>query len=144
MINDALAVWIATHPVTLAKGHPYSLEIKDDMGQAFDREGNILAEAFGETKQEVFDKLQKMQKDAAEIRIRELHSKESVNADLERNFTYHAPKPGQPEIYAQLRDKAKEFAYLINELCPQSRERSVAMTHLETAVFWANTAIARN
>ena len=63
---------------------------------------------------------------------------------IQNNFTYHAPKEGQPEKYAALRDKAKELAYLIDEVCPDSREKSVAMTQLETAVFWANAAIARN
>ncbi len=67
-----------------------------------------------------------------------------MDTKIENNFTYHAPKPGQPEQYEKLRDKAKEFAYLIAELCPQSREQSVALTHLETAVMWANAAIARN
>jgi hypothetical protein len=63
---------------------------------------------------------------------------------LENNFSYHAPKPGQPEKYEALRSKAKELAYLIKEHCPDSRESSTAMTHLETAVMWANAAIARN
>lgn len=66
------------------------------------------------------------------------------NEQIERNFTYHAPKGNQAERYQQLRDKAKEFAYLMDTLCPKSRELSVAMTQLETAVFWANAAIARN
>jgi hypothetical protein len=67
-----------------------------------------------------------------------------MNPQLENNFTYHAPKEGQPEKYVALREKAKELAYLIDELCPKSREQSVALTQLETAVFWANAAIARN
>lgn len=67
-----------------------------------------------------------------------------MNEKIETNFTYHAPKPGQPELYQKLRDKAKELAYLIDELTPTSREQSVALTHLETAIFWANAAIARN
>ena len=66
------------------------------------------------------------------------------NNVLENNFTYHAPKEGQPAKYEALRAKAKELAYLITELCPPSREQSVAMTQLETAIFWANAAIARN
>ena len=66
------------------------------------------------------------------------------NDELENNFTSHAPKPGQNEKYITIREKAKEFAYLIKELTPQSREQSVAMTNLETAVFWGNSAIARN
>ena len=64
-------------------------------------------------------------------------------AQVEHNFTHHAPKEGQPEKYTQLRSKAKELALLILELTPASRERSVALTELETACFWANAAIAR-
>ncbi len=67
-----------------------------------------------------------------------------MNEKLENNFTYHAPKPGQPEMYQKLREKGKELAYLIVELTPVSREQSVALTELETAIFWANAAIARN
>ena len=67
-----------------------------------------------------------------------------MNPTLENNFRYHAPKEGQPEKYEALREKAKELAYLIEEVCPGSREKSVAMTQLETAVFWANASIARN
>lgn len=63
---------------------------------------------------------------------------------IENNFTYHPPKPGQQEKYVALREKAKELAYLISEVVPQSRERSTAITNLETAVFWANAGIARN
>lgn len=66
-----------------------------------------------------------------------------MNATIENNFRYHAPKPGQQEKYEQLRAKAKELAYLIDEVCPSGRERSVAMTELESALMWANAAIAR-
>jgi hypothetical protein len=67
-----------------------------------------------------------------------------MNPVLENNFSYHAPKEGQSEKYVALRDKAKELAYMIEALVPKSREQSVAMTNLETAIFWANAAIARN
>lgn len=66
------------------------------------------------------------------------------NTDLERRFTYHAPKDNQSMKYAVLRGEAKEFAYLIKVLTPDSREQSLALTNLEQAVFWANAAIARN
>jgi hypothetical protein len=39
------------------------------MGQALDRDGNVLGEATGETKKEVFDKLDDAHKEAHEIRI---------------------------------------------------------------------------
>lgn len=64
--------------------------------------------------------------------------------DLENNFKYHPPKEGQADRYTTLRDKAKELAQLIQAECPESREKSVAFTHLETAVMWANASIARN
>lgn len=63
---------------------------------------------------------------------------------IENNFTYHAPKADQPAKYGDIRDEAKKLAHLINRHCPESREKSVAITHLETAVMWANAAIARN
>ena len=65
-------------------------------------------------------------------------------ATLENNFTYHAPKEGQAERYTTLRSKAKFLAQEINEVCPESREKALALTKLEEAVFWANASIARN
>jgi hypothetical protein len=63
---------------------------------------------------------------------------------IDRNFTYHAPKPGQAEIYEELRTIAKSFAMHIVAGTPESREQSLALTKLEEAVFWANAAIARH
>ena len=66
------------------------------------------------------------------------------NKQIENNFKYHSPKEGQPEKYTQIREKAKELAYLIDELCPNSREKSLATTKLEEVSMWANASIARN
>lgn len=67
-----------------------------------------------------------------------------MNAQIENNFSYHAPKEGQPQKYEAIRAQAKELAYLIHDLCPSSRESALAITNLEQATFWANAAIARN
>ncbi|MGM1047615.1 MAG: DUF7681 family protein [Bacillota bacterium] len=67
-----------------------------------------------------------------------------MNEQIENNFKYHAPKPGQPEKYTAIRDKAKELAYLIDAEVPNSREKSLALTNLEQAIMWANAAVARN
>lgn len=64
--------------------------------------------------------------------------------ELAKRFTYHPPKEGQPARYEFLRDHAHMLAVMISENVPPSRERSTALTHLETAVFWANAGIARN
>ena len=63
---------------------------------------------------------------------------------IENAFTYHAPKPGQPEKYQAIRKMAKELAYLIDEMVTDSREKSLAQTKLEESVMWANAGIARN
>lgn len=67
-----------------------------------------------------------------------------MNQVIENNFSYHSPKNGQPEKYTALREKAKELAYLIDEMAPDSREKSLAMTKLEECVMWANASIARD
>ena len=64
--------------------------------------------------------------------------------DIEKRFTYHKPKEGQPEIYTEIRDNAKDLAILIDLNAPDSREKSLAITKLEEAVMWANAAIARH
>lgn len=67
-----------------------------------------------------------------------------MNQIIENAFTYHPPKDGQPGMYVEIREKAKEFAYLIDKLVSDSREKSLAMTKLEECVMWANAGIARN
>lgn len=69
---------------------------------------------------------------------------EATLADLAKRFTYHAPKPGQPERYVTLRGFGAVLARKIVENVPKSREQSLALTHLEEALFWANAGIARN
>ena len=63
---------------------------------------------------------------------------------ITNNFTYHAPTPDQLPRFEQIRDEGRELALLLNALCPQSRELSLALTKLEEVVMWANASIARN
>lgn len=63
---------------------------------------------------------------------------------IHNNFSYHAPDQRQTVKYAQLRAEAKALAFIINGFCPESREKSLAMTKLEEAIMWANASIARN
>ena len=66
-----------------------------------------------------------------------------INEKIENSFTYHAPKGNQAEKYQKIREKAKELAYLLDELCPDSFEKSRSMTELQESVFWANASIAK-
>jgi hypothetical protein len=64
--------------------------------------------------------------------------------DLDRRFTYHAPKGDQADRYNDIRKTARDFAVLLKLYCPESREQGLALTHLEETVMWANASIARN
>ena len=67
-----------------------------------------------------------------------------LSYDIDNVFMHHPPKDGQTAKYEQIRAKAKELCKLMNEVCPGSRELSLARTNLEQSTFWANAAIARN
>lgn len=67
-----------------------------------------------------------------------------ARAEIENNFIYHAPKESQPKRYEEIRRQGLQMAIMILGNCPESRERSLALTKMEEAVMWANAAIARN
>lgn len=64
--------------------------------------------------------------------------------DLRNRFTYRSPQGDQPRRYELIRSAALAYALDLNELCPDSREKSLAITALEEVVMWSNAAIARN
>lgn len=63
---------------------------------------------------------------------------------IENTFTYHKPFGSQPERYEMIRAAAKGIAEIISMACPDSREKSLAITNLQQAVMWANASIAIN
>jgi hypothetical protein len=65
-------------------------------------------------------------------------------AQIHNIFTYHAPTGSQTSRYVMIREEAKSLALLINASCPESREKSLALTNLQQAIFWANASIAIN
>lgn len=67
-----------------------------------------------------------------------------TDAELENRHTYHPVKDGQPEKYEAIRAKALEFSKLVRDLCPDSRERSLALTEIDYVVYNANASIARH
>lgn len=62
---------------------------------------------------------------------------------LDNNYKYHAPTEAKAEMYVAIRGRGKDFASLLNSLCPEGREKSLAMTKLEECIMWANASIAR-
>lgn len=63
---------------------------------------------------------------------------------LENRFTYH---PANTEERRQTHETVRmimlQTAKAVDELVPPGRERSLAVTKLEEAMFWANAGIAR-
>lgn len=64
--------------------------------------------------------------------------------ERENRFTYHIPFGDQAERYSKIRQALGELAHLLDEVCPPSRELSIAMTKLDEVSFFANASIARN
>lgn len=66
-------------------------------------------------------------------------------ARIDHNLTNHAPKDDEVVArFESVRAAAKELGYVIDGLCPEGREKSLALTNLEQTVMWAVAAIARN
>lgn len=64
--------------------------------------------------------------------------------DISYRFTYHAPDEDQQRAYKAIRNRAKEFAFLLDEKCPASDEKTWALHYLDMVVMNANASIARN
>ena len=67
-----------------------------------------------------------------------------TSVEIENIFSYHSPKGDQAARYETIRKHARNFATYISEECPDSREKSVAITKLQECVMWANASIAIN
>lgn len=64
-------------------------------------------------------------------------------ARLNWDFGYHEPDEDRLAKHVATRDKCWELASYINQNVPDCREKSLAITKIEEAMFWANAAIAR-
>lgn len=65
-------------------------------------------------------------------------------AILSEQFTYHPPIGNQTRRYEVIREKAKELALMIEDACPDSGEKTLALVGLRESVMWANASIAIN
>jgi hypothetical protein len=63
-------------------------------------------------------------------------------AAIESYFTYHPPKEGQPAKYVVIREKAREFALMIDSFMPDGDDKKRAIDSLRTTVMIINQGIA--
>ncbi len=65
-------------------------------------------------------------------------------SDIDNRFAFHpASTEEKRNEHTSIREHCRELASFINEKVPEGREKSLAITHLEEVMFWANAAIAR-
>lgn len=65
--------------------------------------------------------------------------------DLANRFGYHpANTEDKRQAHEDVRAYCRELAGYLNDALPDGREKSLAITNLETVMFWSNAAIARN
>jgi hypothetical protein len=64
--------------------------------------------------------------------------------DIENRFAFHAAsRQEKADEHTSARQSCRALADTLNALLPEGREKSLAITHLEVVMFWANAAIAR-
>lgn len=63
---------------------------------------------------------------------------------MKKTFAYHRPSPEGLRKIQILREKFSELHDSIEQYCPPSRERSLALTELESSGMWAIKAVVVN
>jgi hypothetical protein len=64
------------------------------------------------------------------------------DAELERRLLSKWFDDVLKERSERIRDEAVMFSHTINAAMPDSREKSLALTHIEEALMWANKGLA--
>ena len=63
---------------------------------------------------------------------------------IDKPFAYHKPSPDGFSRITALRGGFSALKAMIENECPESRQRSVALTELETSAMWAIKAVVFN
>jgi hypothetical protein len=69
-------------------------------------------------------------------------TKEQYDEVLSR-FSFHTPDAEGIKNMEDIRVKCRELAFMIQELCPKSREQATALTQLSFVMMSANSAIVQ-
>jgi hypothetical protein len=61
-----------------------------------------------------------------------------------KTYAYHKPGAAATEKIRELRNQFSALHDFVANKCPDSREKSVALTNLETAAMWAIKSVVCN
>jgi hypothetical protein len=62
--------------------------------------------------------------------------------EIRNRFKHHPPLGLAVELHEEIRAKFTDLAVRLNEMLPESREKSLALTDLQSAAQWANATVA--
>ena len=65
-----------------------------------------------------------------------------TDSDLDNRFRYHKPDAERAQKHEQVTELTLALAKQLRDLCPDGRNLSIAMTHLEDVRMRANAALA--
>lgn len=74
-------------------------------------------------------------------------SREAYDAEVEEwanRMGYHKATPDTVPIHRELREDFIHAAEMVIRKVPPGRERSLALTHLQESLMWANAGVAIN
>lgn len=71
-------------------------------------------------------------------------TKAELRDRLDWDMGYHAPDGFKVAHHQAMRAAIRVMADVLVDVCPVSRELSLAITSLEEALMWANAAVARD
>ena len=61
---------------------------------------------------------------------------------IRSTFRYHSPNPASQQKHEAIRERITETVLAVAEMIPESRERSLFITHMQQAQMMANAAVA--
>lgn len=64
-------------------------------------------------------------------------------AEIDKRFDHHAPGGEAIALHSTVRSRCKSLAHVLNDLLPEGRQKSLAITALEEVCMRANAAIAQ-
>jgi hypothetical protein len=63
--------------------------------------------------------------------------------EIDRRFTPARVEGLDMDRFAALNEAYRKFAHMLDEVLPDGREKSCALTELQSSKFWANEANAK-